>query len=168
MLLVEAIGVAILVVICLVIAIFAVYKIVRMIADKRDAVDNIGNNPKINTLDWYKGLRMGDHKWIYGYFFRRFVDNPEDGNHYKEYILDHFGHELEIVPGSCRQYTGMHDQEGMPIYDGDVLYSPSSGNTIRYKARILPTLEPEDNSQSTRQIAEKFYGELLSSLVIKH
>lgn len=79
----------------------------------------------------FKGLTKGTEKnlkgiWVYGSFFKDVDD--------KTFILydfpGAFGNQrlqkIEVIPESVGQFTGLHDKNGVEIYEGDMLKTEDS------------------------------------------
>ena len=68
----------------------------------------------------YRGQRLADGKWIYGYYFEQ---EMHDG--LRSYIrtsqTDRFGSDFSVDPDTVGQYTGRMDVDDDKIFEGDVL-----------------------------------------------
>lgn len=64
----------------------------------------------------FRGLRIDGKGWVYGGYFQHTPD--EDGVRY--YIFDFNEGAVEVIPESVGQFTGLHDNNGKEVFEGDI------------------------------------------------
>jgi len=69
------------------------------------------------------GVKEGD--FVYGLYYRDVLDNEDSGSYfYVDYIRikygDNYG-DIEVDGDTIGEFTGMHDKNGMPIFEGDIV-----------------------------------------------
>lgn len=71
----------------------------------------------MNRVIKFRGKRVVDKEWVYGYYS---YDEFDDLHSISFYVEDGF-EEYNVIPSTIGQFTGLHDKEGNEIYEGDII-----------------------------------------------
>ena len=83
----------------------------------------------------FRGKRLDNGQWVYGYYFC-----DSDKNPFIKSIEDY--HDYRIIPTTLGRYTGLTDMNNNKIFEEDIMGLPESdANGVKYKNRFVRVVE---------------------------
>lgn len=74
----------------------------------------------------FRAKRVYNNQWVYGYYFidlenkLPYIMLAEQIHTPEEWVFK----SIQVVPETVSQFTGLHDKNGKPIFEGDILRVP--------------------------------------------
>lgn len=110
----------------------------------------------------YRGKRIDNGEWVYGYLFKLNHTQLEG----KIYIIPDFASAVyyyEVAPETVGQYTGLKDKNGKEIYGGDIVKIHKHGYDFGFEQEQIGEIKFVDGSfgfYRQKQKNEYYFNEL--------
>lgn len=77
----------------------------------------------------FRGKRVRDGEWVYGYLYITHTGTYEIGQYSEEYKIERMC--SVVIPETVGQYTGLTDKNGKKIFEGDILAVGENGKSYQ-------------------------------------